>query len=154
MELTVWEKYIHQNSPGKMDCQLVTAINAYYYLTGKQIRQESTKYNNLIKLCGADHGSATIIEKVHQELGMEYADHDVGFTSTIPFEVHIWHKAYGFHSVLVVDSEPVTNSYRVANFGRVTNLKGWIFAEDLRNYWRLNPDNQEPRHKTRGFKLI
>jgi len=40
-----WEGYIKRNTKGVMDCQLVTAINAYYRLTGKKIRQGSAKYN-------------------------------------------------------------------------------------------------------------
>lgn len=44
-----WEKYIKKNRTDG-DCQLVTAVNAYCYLTGKTISNE--EYDNLVDLVG------------------------------------------------------------------------------------------------------
>jgi len=63
-----WEKYL--NKQLYSECQLVTAINAYYFFTGKTIKQDSKEYGDLVDLCGARHGSAICIEKVHKKLGL------------------------------------------------------------------------------------
>ena len=44
-----WNKYINKNKYS--ECQLITALNAYYYLTGKQYcKQDSKEYENLVDL--------------------------------------------------------------------------------------------------------
>lgn len=66
-----WNKYLHRNKTGEADCQLVTALNAYYYLTGKlYCSQDSKEYERLRKLAGVVAGPAIHIEKIHKELGM------------------------------------------------------------------------------------
>lgn len=64
----IWEKYINRQLYS--ECQLVTAINAYYYLTGKTIKQDSERYEGLVDLSKARHGSAINIEKVHSKFGI------------------------------------------------------------------------------------
>lgn len=46
------------------DCQVVTAINAHYLLTGEIIKQGSERYNELCELAKACYGSAICIEKI------------------------------------------------------------------------------------------
>lgn len=134
-----WEKYLHQNSSEECDCQVVSAVNAYYHLTGRRIDQSARRYDRLRRLSGAVSGAAICIGKVHEKLGVRVA---ASFTSLIcfpatlkfPVELAVWHKAYGYHSVLIVDHEPKTACFRITNFGKATNLHGWIFAEDLEHY--------------------
>lgn len=149
-----WEKYINKNKDGFADCQLVAALNAYYYLTGKvYCEQSSNFYDYLIYMCGGWHGAAIDIKKVHEKLGIKILKTydsliDIttyknvkGFTARdkkkkipLPLEVGVWEKHYGYHSVLIVDHEPRVNCYRITNFKYVTNLQGWMFAEDLYQY--------------------
>jgi len=130
-----WYEYINKNIA--QECQLVTAINMYYFLTGKTIRQESDLYNDYCKLCGAVAGTATCIEKIYDVLGIMPDDthiwlFDAGkFVAKLPLELAIWHKSYGYHSVCIVDYEPITKSVRIPNAKNITNLDGWMYDEDL-----------------------
>jgi len=136
-----WGNMILKNTPGMSDCQVVSAVNAYMYLTGKVIKQDSKKYQKLVKLAKAEYGAAISIEKVHQRLGicvrkttdsfLEIASHG---KALLPCEVYVWHKYYGFHSCLLVDYEPLTEAFRMTNFDRATSTNGWIFSEDLNHF--------------------
>jgi len=72
-----WNKYL--NNQKYSECQLVTALNAYYYLTGEvYCKQDSDEYEKLVDECCARHGSAIGIEKIHKKLGLEiigYSNH-------------------------------------------------------------------------------
>jgi hypothetical protein len=163
-----WNNYINHNSLGMMDCQVVTAVNAYYFLTGKIIKQDSKRYNSLIKLARAQCGSAISIENVWKHLGIKvvclslspvifYANKQgnqrMKFSGRLPLEIGVWHKNCGNHSALIVDYEPITDSYRIANFPWVTSKNGWMHTEDLEHYLRTNVDKKEPRWKFRKFEL-
>ncbi|GAG89753.1 unnamed protein product, partial [marine sediment metagenome] len=63
-----WKKYRNRNST-EGDCQLITAVNAYYYLTGKTVNDED--YEKYVDLVGTGHGSAISIEKVWRKLGIK-----------------------------------------------------------------------------------
>lgn len=142
-----WDLYLHTQKYS--ECQLVSAINAYTYLTGKTIDQNSKRYEDLVDLCKARHGSAICIEKVHEKLGIGILGlHSsiracVGFHDipkdrpTLPCELSVWHKGYGFHSVAVVEHEPRTQSVRIPNFDKLTNSRGWVFIEDLQHYEKM-----------------
>jgi hypothetical protein len=127
-----------------MECQLVTAINCYTYLTGRTIDQNSKRYESLVDLIGARHGSAITIEKAHKRLGIKPINHyhnrydflrDLKIGKNIlPVETNIYDKRYGNHSVAIVDFEPKTECFLVPNFRVRTSLGGWIFAEDLDIY--------------------
>jgi len=68
--MRTWSKYL--NSQKYSECQVVTALNAYYYLTGKiYCEQNSQEYENLVNLCCARNGAAISIEKVHKKLGLK-----------------------------------------------------------------------------------
>jgi hypothetical protein len=152
-----WDKYHKQNKYS--ECQLITALNAKYYLTGYYISQDSDEYESLVDLCGARHGSAICIEKVWDKLNIEVKDTyltALGWMSSLPplpLELSVWYKAYGFHSVLAVDYESKTHAFRITNFKWATNLQGWIFNEDLFHYLVDNPDKSEPRYRYRLFGI-
>lgn len=64
-----WSKYL--NSQKYSECQLVTALNAYYHLTGKvYCKQDSQEYEDLVDGCCARNGAAIGIEKTHKQLGL------------------------------------------------------------------------------------
>lgn len=158
-----WDLYLKQNSEGQQDCQLVTAINAYYFLTGKTISQGTKRYESLRKLCKAVAGAAICIEKVHKRLGIKrgrkgWSPFSFGkkpkATLTLPAELTVWYKTCGFHSVLVVDAEPVTRSVRIPNMKWVTNMHGWVYWEDFQHYVKTQ---KEPPHgvwKFQSFDLV
>jgi len=149
-----WKKFRHSNSKGdkyNADCQVVTAVNAYYFLTGKKIGQE--RHESLCELAKACYGSAICIEKVHEELGLEtfdktkysfeiFFDHHGDHFDEInnPIEMSVYHPKYGFHSTLIVDQNLICNAIRVVNFERVTTTEGWMWEEDLNFY--LNDVNK------------
>lgn len=136
------------NSQKYADCQLITAVNCYMYLTGKVIKGDSKQYESMVNLVGARHGGAISIEKAHKRLGIQIINHfhnDYDFHKSrfregkvqsipLPMEVSIYHKKYGKHSVAIVDYEPKTQCYRVPNFEYVTSLGQWIFKEDFEQY--------------------
>ena len=138
-----WKKYL--NKQKYSECQLVTAINACYYLTGKTIEQDSDEYEELVDLVAARNGSAICIEKAYEKLGLKVLGQYRSIYSfeqiktrkiPLPMEVGIWHKKTGFHSILIVDHCLKTDCYRVANFRYQTSLEGWMFAEDLYQFER------------------
>ena len=154
-----WDKYHKKNKYS--EGQLITALNIYYYLTGKYIDQDSDEYEELTDLCRARHGSAICIEKVWNKLGikvkytyMNSLDWPGEKQPPLPLEINIWHKAHGFHSVAAIDYELKTDAIRIPNFRYATNLRGWIFCEDLQHFVIKNPDKEEPRYYYRRFGLI
>lgn len=157
--MLIWNNYINKNKAGS-DCQLVTAVNAYYYLTGDFI--DDDKYEELADLCCCRTGAAIKIEKVWDELGIEVKDEYDGLDGVrifcperkipLPIEVSIWHKHYGFHSVLIVDHEPKTACYRITNFDRETTTKGWLFAEDMYKWEASFPCLAGRRYRLFGLK--
>lgn len=152
-----WSKYLQKNKYS--ECQLITALNAIYYLTGEYIDQNSNEYEELVDLCMARNGAAISIEKVWDELGIEIKKTyltSLDWESNLPplpLEISIWHKAYGFHSVLAVDYEPKTDAFRITNFKWATSLKGWIFNEDLYHYLMDSATHGESKYRYRLFGI-
>lgn len=152
-----WNKYHNKNKYS--ECQLITALNAKYYLTGEYIDQNSNEYEELVDACGARYGGAICIEKVWEKLNIEVKDtylYSLDWEKSsrpLPVEISVWHKAYGFHSVLAVDYEPKTNALRITNFKWATSLQGWIFDEDLFHYLIDNPELSKPRYRYRVFDI-
>lgn len=66
-EILNGSSYIHENIIGS-DCQLVTAINAYYHTTGKMINSKT--YDHYVDLCGCRTGAAINIKVVWDELSL------------------------------------------------------------------------------------
>jgi hypothetical protein len=151
-----WKKIINQNSGGRKyysDCQVVTAVNAYYLLTGEQIKQRSKRYKELCELAKACYGSAICIKKVWKELGIEvFNESFLPMNDDYPTECSVWHLRYGYHSVLICDYSEKCSAYRVANLRWHTSMNGWIFEEDLISMLAENPSKSEPRYRTRQFR--
>lgn len=151
-----WNKYIKKNKPGHGDCQLVSALNAYYFLTGRQYcTQDSDEYDELVKITRCRHGTAINIEKAHRKLGLDIIwsgnslfslmgalsqsrHRKKGFRILkgirLPIEWNVWEWGYGYHSTLIVNQEPKTRCVRVTNFDKVTTPEGWMFEWDMHKY--------------------
>ena len=134
-----WEKYL--NKQLYSECQLVSAINAYYFLTGKTIKQNSQEYEDLVDLVRAREGSAICIEKAHKKLGLitiKKAEHLWDLWDNkgllLPIEATVWHKKTGFHSVTIIEQCQKTDCIRIANFQDATSMEGWMFREDFYLY--------------------
>lgn len=146
-----WNKIINRNI-GYSECQLITAINAAYLLTGKEIEQESDEYEMLVDLVKARYGSALCVEEAWAYLGIKstkkFTGHEIRENTSaqipLPLEMSIWHKRTGFHSTLVLDHDLKTNCIRVANFREVTSTDGWMFIEDIHMYLYDNPEKVTP----------
>jgi len=170
-----WETYLKGNNT-EGDCQLVTAVNARYHLTGEIVDPKSDEYQELVDLVCCRYGAAIDIRKAWKKLGItedqrlqwyEIARQDVNpevvkvFPDSYRYklqkesflEVSIWHKFFGFHSIAIVDYEPRTDCVRLTNFKHVTSTDGWMFWEDLCPHLKLNPSKSEPRYEFRTFKL-
>lgn len=147
-----WLKYINKNLYS--ECQLITALNAYYYLTGKCIRQKSKRYEKLVDLVGARYGSAINIEKVWNKLGLRVIKEGnslFDFKPTdLPLEYSIWHKKYGFHSTLIVNYNIEVDAVQITNFDKVTNWLGWMFKEDM--YMYAEQCGDKPIYRLFGLK--
>ena len=161
-----WKKYL--NKQLYSECQLVSALNAYYFLTGKTIKQDSQKYENLVDLVGARHGSATCIEKAYAKLGLitvKKAEHLWDLWDRkgllLPIEATIWHKKTGFHSVTIVDQCTKCDCIRITNFQDATSTEGWMFREDFYQFetkitkgddHRFNSKGKQWRYRVLGLK--
>lgn len=133
-------KYVNKNLYS--ECQMITALNAYHFFMKKPYCKQGDKtYEELVDLCGARHGSAIDIEKVHRKLGIKkmykFSSEvrlDLWPQIRLPLEMKVWHKKTGFHSTLIVDYSVKCMAIRVANFPQVTSHEGWMFIEDVYQY--------------------
>lgn len=150
----IWRK-LHQ-AQKRQTCQVITALNIACVLTKGKIvvPLDSDRFQWYVDLAGARFGVAISIEKVYEQLGIGVVKEYVTLWDCwdFPFELAVWHKAYGFHSVCVVDYEPRTDAYRIVNFDKATNLQGWIFAEDLQHFIKT-PRKKPKEWLCRTFKL-
>ncbi len=151
-----WNNYI--DSQKYMDCQLVTACNAYYYLTRKKIKYGSKQYEKFVDLGGARYGSAISPELVWEKLGIftfKYWNYmplgrNYNKLDLLPLECNVRSKYDGFHSICIVDYEPNCNAFRIPNFKFSTSNDGWIFKEDL----DMLLDDMNRGWKVRQFKKV
>lgn len=128
-----WDKYIKENKSCG-DCQLVTTVNAYYYLTGKIITEK--RYEKFVKQTGAHTGSCIGIGKIWKQLDIEEKKTynsliDIPYPYQFPLEAIVWHRKYGRHSILIVDYEPKSFCFRITNFQHETSSYGWMFEEEI-----------------------
>ena len=154
-----WSKLRNANYSGKVyysDCQVVSAVNAFYMLTGNVAYDNEREYRALCKLARACYGAAICIGKVHEKLGIRH-----GKPSWSPFdrpkfdcpiECTVWHTRYGFHSILIVDRVKKCDAIRVTNFKWETNSQGWMFGWDLHNFLE-SMNNDEDKRTERCFPL-
>jgi len=143
-----WKNIINQNTPGRPDCQMVSAINAYYILTGDIIKRGSERYEEYCRIARCMAGAALCIDEVYEDLGLKRTTKHFGipwdrfntkikkseYRKFLPLEVSIWYKRAGFHSVLIYDFEPITDSVRVSGFHWETNSLGWMYWKDFQHY--------------------
>lgn len=152
-----WTSYIHKNKAGQ-DCQLVSVVNAYHYLTGKTISEKL--YDELVGECGCRHGSCINMSKALDRLGICEGERFKTLGSfpdlvpKLPLEINVWHKFFGFHVILAVEWSSRLRAYRVTNFRHVASSLGWIFEEDLTHYVILNANLDDPRWRSRTFKIV
>jgi hypothetical protein len=153
-----WEDY--HNSQLYSECQLVSALNAAYHLTGNKVEQGSEKYEHLVDLCKARNGSALDIESAHHELNIitrktyDKSQLYLVFESAsvdFPIEINLWHHKVGFHSALIVGSEKRCRAIRVTNFGVETTTDGWIFWERFQ-YFIADYPNRDWSARLLGHK--
>ena len=64
-----WNKYLHDQL--EQECQLVSILNIYYYLTGKIIKQKSVRYKELMNLSGAIAGACIHVYEIFDLLGIK-----------------------------------------------------------------------------------
>ena len=158
--MSKWQKYLKSNSYNMSDCQLVTAVNANYYLTDTTIQQNSSEYRTLIDITKCKHGACISIADGWDYLGIKddarfrWYDLDNYLFSNCFIEVNVWHKYFGYHSIAIVDYIKKASCVRVTNFKHVASTSGWIFLEDLKPHIILNPDQSEPKYECRTYKLI
>jgi len=150
-------EYLYKNKR-EGDCRMVSLANAYTYFTGKPVRDGL--YEQLADKCGCVAGSCINLKPAFEALELEVKETwpylvspdgllEETTSSILPLEINVWHKYYGFHSILAVDWEPRTRSFKVTNFRHVANTDGWIFYEDLMHYDVENPDKKMPRWRCR-----
>lgn len=157
----IWDNFINKNSVGEKyyaDCQLVTTINAYYFLTKNIIKQDSKEYREFAELAGCCYGSCICIQKVWEKLNIVVDKrfclnqlHDYLRKNQF-IEAHVWHKKYGFHSIGIINYLEDKELVRVTNFSYETK-NGWIELNKLKNFIVMNPNKDEPRHEFRTFKI-
>ena len=155
MENRKWEKYIHKNKR-EGDCQLISAVNAYYYLTRNIVSNDL--YEKLADECGCIAGSCIDMKKAFKVLDL-YASKSYnyfvdGSINVLPLEINVWHKFFGYHSILAVDWEPKTDAFKVTNFRHVSSAQGWIFSEDLYHFIVDNPGKEKPMWKVRTLGVL
>lgn len=133
-----WNMYLERQKYS--ECQLITALNAYYYLTGKVFcKQDSQEYEDLVDLCCARNGAAININKVHNKLGLVILEKHRFLSDfcldrkklPLPIETSVWHRLTGFHSVCIVDYSVKCGAVRIANF-RYETRNGWMFIDDFK----------------------
>lgn len=90
------------------DCQLITSINAYRYLTGKRIDQNTEEYERLVDLTKCRYGGALEIEKADEYFNLK-TFYVPATLAEIKFYLDIGHplgmslfSQCGYHEVLIV----------------------------------------------------
>ena len=122
---------------------MVTAANAFYYLTGKTINEKL--YEELADECGCVAGSCIDIMKAFKRLNLKVEEewkYLVRGKKFLPVEINVWHKYFGFHVILAVEYYQRVDAYRVINFRHVSSNNGWIFCEDLMHYVIDSPNKE------------
>lgn len=130
-------KYI--NIQKYQECQLVAALNIYYYFYGKHFCKPFGKvYENLVDLVRARYGGAISIEKAHKKMGLKIIKRTANpfyFIDNprikLPFTLTVNHPRYGNHEVAVVGYDKKSEALLVPNFKYETTYGGWIFLECL-----------------------
>jgi len=157
----MWRSCFHYANRYEDDCPTVAILNIYYFLMNKYNRSfqkydiDSEKYKSLYKITHTDNGEFRKLlkhldlkvvkefnslwdlsnEKLHNSGNMLMSKSK---RIELPLLVHVWHKNYGNHVVSIIDYEPITQSFRIPNFGFRTNTQGWVYDEDISVHLRSN----------------
>lgn len=133
-----WYKYINRNLYS--ECQLIAALNAYYFLHKKLYCVQNTQtYEDFVDLVHARDGAAIAIDKAYRKLGLKkigtlnfsWSVEDLFSQLKLPVQMTVWHKRTGFHCGLIVGYSKRCRAFQIANFREVTTAEGWVFIEDL-----------------------
>ena len=120
-----WEGF--QNTQNYIECQLVSALNAYYYLTGEKIKIGSEGYEELVDISGGRHEPCMCMSPIYTRLGIKIKktfDEPSEFLNNLLFPME--KAVYGaVHSVLIVDWERHNRRVRITNFAATDN-QGWL----------------------------
>jgi hypothetical protein len=143
------------NSQKYYDCQLISAINAYYYFGGKLI--DNIEYEILVDKCNARFsGQPLYMNRIYKDLGIKVIKKSKSILNflnekrtklQLPLEVSVWETNYGYHSVLIVDFCSKSQAIKVTNFRFITTKNGWMFLQDLYKYRTLIPDRLDMGYK-------
>lgn len=140
-----WDDYLHRNQIDS-DCQLVTIANAHIFYYHNKLNMDD--YKMLSTKCGCDHGACIDTSHALKHYGLEIDktyqiwELDQLLNSNIFFEISVWHKYFGFHSVACIDYSRQCDALRITNFKHVTSMNGWIFKEDLKPHIVDNPNRE------------
>ena len=126
-----WNKYIKTQKA--QECQLITALNISYYLTGEIVKLSSNRYEEFVELSGAIAGTCISIGDVYDELGlyiMKYFKNDYrldesGVPLPLGASVFLYEEKFGSHSVAIIDYDEKNNCFRIPNWEKFTT-DGWI----------------------------
>ena len=119
------------------ECQIVTAINAWIYLSKSTFSNVVEHYERFVDESFARNGAAIRIEKVYEQLGLRVKSEHADFREWVysgrklPADFRINHPRFGLHSVSCVGYIPECDACRVMNFQCETTVDGWIFGERL-----------------------
>ena len=130
-----------QNTQNYLECQLVSAINAFYYLTGEKIEIGSDGYEELVDLSGGRDRSCLCMSAVYERLGIKIEktfDSSEEFMNNLVFPMEkIVHG--GLHSVLITDWDASNKKVRLTNFG--VSRSGWVTEEVFYSAVRVRDKN-------------
>ena len=134
-----WEGF--QNTQNYLECQLVSALNAYYYLTGKRIEIGSEGYEELVDLSGGRNRTCLCMSPIYERLGIKIEktfDSSDEFVNNLVFPMEkIVHG--GLHSVLITDWDTSNKKVRLTNFG--VSEDGWVTEETFRSAIKMKDSN-------------
>jgi len=132
----------YQNTQKYIECQLVSALNAYYYLTGDQIPIGSEGYEELVDLTNGRDIACLCMSPLYERLGIKVIktfDSHKEFINNLVFPLE--KIVFGvLHSVLIIDWEPHNKRLRITNFG-ATDSEGWVSEELFFQSIRVKDEN-------------
>jgi len=131
-----------QNTQNYIECQLVSALNAYYYLTGEHIEIGSEGYEELVDLTNGRNMPCLCMSPLYERLGIKIKktfDSPEEFMNNLSFPTEKIVQG-ALHSVLIVDWDPQNKRLRVTNFG-AANSDGWVSEEDFLRSTKVKDEN-------------
>ena len=131
----------YQDSQLYSECQLISVLNAAYFLGEKTVNKE--EYDRLIDMVGARYGSAISIERSYKYLRVEFIDikPDIDMMRNAigqgyPIGFGVWTQKHGLHSVTAIEVEHDNSrgyyKFRVPNLKPYTDKNMWIHQNDLK----------------------